>query len=109
MALDSIYRRLNFFGIILSDIFFQLFEVRKQIPERIALNNDAWEFPFRQLDDCTITASFEYMRRVVHFFAERRAHAPLPAVAHVDHGVEVVIERNHRNRAAGSVCHYASC
>jgi hypothetical protein len=33
-----------------------------------------------------------------------KAHAPLPAAAHVDHGVGVEITQNHRNRAAGSGC-----
>lgn len=38
-----------------------------------------------------------------------KAHAPLPAEAHVDHGVRVVITGNHRNRAAGRGCHGATC
>jgi len=38
-----------------------------------------------------------------------KAHAPLPAGAHVDHGVGVVVTENHRNRAAGRGCHGASC
>ncbi len=41
--------------------------------------------------------------------AERKAHAPLLAAAHVDHGVEVEIEVNHRNKAAGRGCHDAAC
>ena len=41
--------------------------------------------------------------------ANVRAHAPLPAGAHVDHGVRVVITGDHRNRAAGSGCHVAAC
>ena len=45
----------------------------------------------------------------LHFFGERKAHAPLPAVAHVDNGVRVVIAEDHRNRAAGSGCHVAAC
>lgn len=36
--------------------------------------------------------------------AERKAHAPLPATASVDHGVGVGITEKHRNRAAGSGC-----
>lgn len=43
------------------------------------------------------------------YFAERKAHAPLPARAHVDHGEGVVITGNHRNRAAGRGCHVAAC
>ena len=39
-----------------------------------------------------------------YFFAERKAHAPLPAGACVDHGVGVVITENHRNWAAGRGC-----
>lgn len=35
--------------------------------------------------------------RAGSFLAERKARAPLPAEAHVDHGVEVVITGNHRN------------
>ena len=42
------------------------------------------------------------------FFAQRKAHAPLPARAHVDHGVRVIIAGNYQNRAAGSGCHDAS-
>jgi hypothetical protein len=43
------------------------------------------------------------------WLAERKAHAPLPAGAHVDHGVGVVVTKNHRNKAAGRGCHDASC
>ena len=38
-----------------------------------------------------------------------KAHAPLPAGAHVDHGVGVVVTESHQNRAAGRGCHGASC
>lgn len=43
------------------------------------------------------------------FFSERKARAPLPAMAHVDQGVRVGVTENHRNRAAGSGCHVAAC
>jgi len=38
----------------------------------------------------------------------RRARTPLPAGAHVDHGMRVEIMENHRNRAAGRGCHGAA-
>ena len=40
----------------------------------------------------TIRAKYEF-----HFIAERRARAPLPARARVDHGVWVVVTGGHRN------------
>ena len=40
---------------------------------------------------------------------ERKARAPLPAGASVDHGVRVVVTGNHRNKAAGRGCHVAAC
>lgn len=33
---------------------------------------------------------------------------PLPARAHVDHGLEVIVTENRRNRAAGIGCHDAA-
>ena len=42
-------------------------------------------------------------------FAYRRARAPLPAAAHVDPGVKVVITKRHLNGTAGSGCHGATC
>ena len=39
-----------------------------------------------------------------NIIAQRRAHAPLPAAASVDHRVWVVITEDHRKRAAGSGC-----
>ena len=45
----------------------------------------------------------------IHFLENVKAHAPLPAGGCVDHGVEVVIKENHRNRAASSGCHVAAC
>lgn len=39
---------------------------------------------------------------IFNFLAERKAHPPLGAVADVDHGVEVIIIINHRNRTASS-------
>jgi len=45
----------------------------------------------------------------LQFSGERKAHAPLPAGAHVDHGVEVVVRGNHCNTAAGRGCHVAAC
>jgi hypothetical protein len=41
--------------------------------------------------------------------AELKAQAPLPARAHVDHGVGVVNTERHQNKAAGRGCHGASC
>jgi len=43
------------------------------------------------------------------FIANVKEHAPLSAGASVDHGVEVVITREHRNRTACRGCHDASC
>lgn len=36
-----------------------------------------------------------------HFLSLRSAHAPLPAAAHVEHVVEVVIKINYRNKEVG--------
>jgi hypothetical protein len=38
------------------------------------------------------------------FLGERRAHAPLPAGAHIAQVVEAVIPETHRNTAAGRGC-----
>lgn len=43
------------------------------------------------------------------YLRERKACAPLPAAAHVDHGVMVVVMENHRIRTAGRDCHGAAC
>ena len=41
-------------------------------------------------------------------FAERRAYAPLPTWAHVDHGIKFLVAESHLNETAVSGCHVAA-
>lgn len=42
-------------------------------------------------------ATLTRISEFINFFAQRQAHAPLPAVARVDRGVGIVVTKNHRN------------